>query len=1259
MNSADILIEALGKSPLHCAENVLMRISEARSINSSAYIHAIIDAIREDNNSNSEQGYIRLKSHLVNLSICESLLDAISKTDISDNVSVFEPWPIITLCDIANQRKWKLDHIVLKDVSLYLAKLSLYHMAKHLREAISNSSHRLQDSAGNANDPTSENPCDKATLAQISLQLPNDMLFDSLDRSIEIIFAQNNPKLFPNSDKKDNSNLSVIAIEAAMEIARHLIDSGHLAKESQLVEHIVRALCAHEREVDAEWIFFLTRNESSENLGVVYAAMMSMYYRIGKPEKAEALFEEFNDHWHSIWKKTKNVVFMPDQASTQVEIWRMTHEKNIEDAQVISADELRALRNQYSAPFFRRALEFIYKEDIAKATEAIRNARYDSCVVLSPVQLNIIIGNMVERDYLEQAYDILTSFLHGKNDVGLRKVLAHQITFAELPGSMGISSILKKLGALGDWDRVWNVINNTTDVSRKSVSIDTMQWLLMQALSTKDILQAIKLTNAIIAIGFQDGDKLGKISDECIRRLFISIIDHSKIANSDGQHQYSALFERLIHKNATAQGQEFQEWNARIVALSLNVISDSTTPGSLQAWNEISSTIRTYGLVKQRPVCLVVSNLALSLLKLIPKKFCAVPTSIDDMPDGGWDALCSNNPALFIDKAFVCAGTSWFWECSLDAFIRMINQPIAKNTQSYIQLALKFAYTTKSRLSPQIIASANKILLASDLPVVNPITGDLLSPYDQSRMHRGYQAWKENNSNSTDGRTTSNSRQRVSREKPTGFIKSCTPPSIEPTSALSDKIKWYKSCYNNHVLPELSLFGITVSEAMASGDRSFWEPVVRDHMPKYIEALDIPSNDGPTLRQRYTTTIWSHAVFAYAKLGEIEEAADYFRRIVNLGSYPIAEGTAMLLSSILSSTLPLPVLPKGWHGEAVKVFELDPVYPPQGPSSADLFLVPPTLTMRQKAVAGIGLSMLYSMLRHGIWPTTHFYTILLVALGRAKMIAELRHIFTTVMPLTMRAMPAVLRINPQFMPSPMIWSMAIREAVDCGEQALAEYWFKEYRMSAMPLFREDASAYSRFTYRKAPKYDRLFTLSRPYYLVPQLKSPTPAKGASQEEWYSLQEVEKQLEMDRLRALDKLPLAYIDAVKMLTIYTLVEEHRNMDTAEMLADEIIALYKDTRLPKHARPRGHADMAFCWRLMVLGYGRSLRQLYNQCLLDDPNITIIRKSQTRLAHWLKKWKEAFKLTNLNNSNVNVQKIQLNDQEIRTAIELCSRAIT
>ncbi|KAJ2160463.1 hypothetical protein GGF46_002225 [Coemansia sp. RSA 552] len=447
-------------------------------------------------------------------------------------------------------------------------------------------------------------------------------------------------------------------------------------------------------------------------------------------------------------------------------------------------------------------------------------------------------------------------------------------------------------------------------------------------------------------------------------------------------------------------------------------------------------------------------------------------------------------------------------------------------------------------------------------------------------------------------------------------------PPIKVGTPYADKMEWYRAVRRRVIIPDLEPLAWLVRDSIQRKDLERWTSIIRDHLPGYLEALEKDdSPGGPARRKSYIQRMWSLAIQAYAAIGDIECAMEYYRGIVLEGSYPSGQGLGTLLKALIATKLPLPVLPKGWDGPEVDVCGMKPADPPRGEHPSDAYIIPVSQQHRKQLVAEMGLAMVYASLRQEIWPTTFLYNVVFWSLINARTIGPMRQLFETVIPRAARKMPARFRINPNFMLSPVIWSTAISGAVACGERALAEYWFKEYRMFAMPTFREESSAYSRFANRGWPKYSRLFLLARPYYLIPRIEHPAPKDGTAPVAQYDLREVEVQLEMDRLRALDKLPLAVKDALQMLKIYTQVDEHRDMPGAEVLADEVRALSQDKSIPFVCRPRGSTDLVYLWKLMVTGYLSLLQQQQQELSTEIVDPSDLEKVRERIAFWYRRY--------------------------------------
>ncbi|KAJ1768528.1 hypothetical protein EV179_004607 [Coemansia sp. RSA 487] len=1241
LSATEVLLNALANTPPGNAGDVLNRIAEGRSINSTTYLQAVIDVISEkaEGDGADDNKTLRLKPQFVSFAVCESLLDAISKTRVGDDLNLIDPLVVVALYDFATAHDWELDRSVLTDATVYLAKAMYIDLFRYLRQ----------------------------TPKVFKCQPVDSFALETLDVSFDKALAASTGQ--PVSQKKAERFdivTSALTIDRALDIMRDLSGPQGQETDQKLCTHMIRLLCAFDRESDAEWVLSLANITYGKYTGANVAAMMAMYYRNDNAARADILFEEFQELCSHNFQKVQNVTVMPDSVSVQVEKWQLKHDKGIEKPKIISAGELWKFRSRYSAPFFRRALEHVYRKEMDMAVVCLQAARYKGYAVLTPAQLDTLIISMVKYGCLEDAFGIFTSFRSGMNASGGTGIATCQVVSSDLPSHLGLSVLLSEFGRASDWNRVWQIINSAKGASRNLVQIETMQTLLLQALSSKDWPQAIKFANSIAALVFRDSGEFQGFSSDCIRRLFGCIVKHGMTATRGECHLLIEVLEALLHKNALAIGPVYQKWNSCVLQCAFDSILAENPTDSLRLWNEISAVISKYNLSKQQPACVVITSAAVALLDSVPRNHRAVPITSAQIADNGWDGFASSSGSCKYetekqDSTWVAGsynkGADQLWECILDVLTRSTHQQYPKRLFKYILLTFKLSFFSKAALNSQVVNAANEVLLSAEQPIVDAKTRNLLSCHKQAKIQNRSWELKSCNGDATSPMSKLSKVDSVFDKATADASGGQTALRIKYDTPLQEKISWYKHCYKNGKIPHYSMLKMFVKDAMKSGIRDHWEPVVRDHMPKYLESLNNSHSDNvPALRQKYADSIWSQAISQYAALGEIEEAADFFRRIVSLGGYPVSHAAASLLTSLMTSNLPLPVLPKDWHGEARRVFKMDPAYPPQGTSSADLFIVPSSLAERNRIVAATGLSMLYSMLRREIWPTTYFYCVLFSVLGHSSMDATLKHIFSNVMPLAMRTMPAELRINPAFMPSPVVWTMAIKAAMNCGCRSLAEFWFREYRMSAMPIFRDDASAFSRFAYRGQRHYTRLFVLSCPYYLIFSRKRQWHESNGISKFVYDLEEVEGQLELDRLRALDKLPIGFMESTTMLTIYTLVEEHRNMESAEILAEEILALHMDKCLPKRSRPRGNGDLAFCWRMMVVGYTSELRQLEARRSLDDNEAHIIKKSEARLSFWFGQWRNAFKKSKVDSNGYKSSELVLNDEELRMAEHISRR---
>ncbi|KAJ1823078.1 hypothetical protein LPJ56_000413 [Coemansia sp. RSA 2599] len=1207
------------KNPPETPGQLLDRIAEAHAINCSRYINAIVELITEPHSELSKWSF---KPHMMTLAVCSRLLEAICSTEVN-GISMRVDWRIAQgLINVSVARRWELDSELLQDVAIYLANSSFYEFSEKVKRINAASLRQPQRGSIWSFHLNSQEICD------ISLS-------GLIDQAKTLPPSEDMPKLF---DMRIHSQ-----INTAIDIARMLATRSFVPKPAYFL-FMIRAMCVCEQKEHAETMFSMAQKFDHRHLGAEYALMMSMYYQIGDYIAADTLFSKFANTWKAQWKRIKNSSVMPDAATKQAEKWRLSHEESVETPLVFDAAELWQIRSRASAPFYQRVVELIRSRNVGRGIRELGEAKYKYAVSLTSMQIGAIIHALLAAGWTEEAISTYVEFQKSANVSGGPGIRAQDVVFGKTPFGHVTGDLLRALGAADDWNHIWSIVGDSTDLAYGLCYVDSVKELLARALDTGNQRHAVRCAELLRRIAALHSTALDTLGPEWLKCVFARAFKSSPEVADGHLHLALELLDALVQKNAANQGNVYLRWNAQAASSFFGILRELLDAARA---NKLRSSFYTAtGLVDALlvdPASQALIDEARFLFNLLPESLVSVPTSFDLVSkSGGWGKKGVDMP--FISK------DSSFWSSTVKAFLsqsssKLESKPGSSSCGAYGLLqTIKLGFVSGASIDPALLAHANNALLDRGYPVVDMGTGDLLPRAKQIEAKKRQIA---------DRQWIEAAKAAEKAEGSNGLYAASQSEPSKLEMRLQEKVKLYAEHRRSNKIPSLRELSSVVGDAMRQSKRAIWEPIVRDHMPEYLQLLRCTEEPGATAKRasrvstEYATAIWSQAIVAYGGLGEADEAIAYFRRIVDAGGYPISQATSMLLSSLSSIDTLLPVLPRGWDGRADRIFGMEPAYPPQPESPGDTILVPKTRRERNAMVAQIGLAMLYATFKNKTWPTAHFYNILLTALGKAGMISELRQVFEVISVNSMRKMPAKLRINPAFAPSPILWAMAIREAAKAGESALSGYWFKEYRMSAMPIFREEASAYSRFAYRDQPKFARLFVLGRPYYLVAQLERPLLEDGSSPVPWYDLGQVEKQLELDRLRALDKLPMSYLDAFRMLTIYALVDEHRNMDSAEALAEEIIALHRDKTVPKYSRPRGATDLASCWRMMVSGY-IGLLKYYHRQVESDPSE--VKRCKERLVRWYKQWKKERQRSGVHIGIPGHSRMLLSEQDIALA---------
>ncbi|KAI8324244.1 hypothetical protein GQ54DRAFT_296247 [Martensiomyces pterosporus] len=1237
-----ILINSLHSKPISTPRDVLDRIAEARAANSNQYLVAIIDAIRTrdsppantatsdttsrpveaDRTGAGLKAHSAFKDHLMTKEVCESLLDTIAMSGLNGQESRVDTETVLAIHGVVKERGWEVESAVIQGVAIFLANSSLFGYKQSIsliNQAIKEQPQqpaaiRHSGSKERSMPIFNETPMEYAVSSIRPYGLP---LKDALLQKSAVLSKEKAAELA--------AALAGDPLDTVVEIARILADRGYTPSDVFYMS-AARALCVQERESDAEWLFAAVREGAGKCSGTIHALIMAMYYRLGKASKANAVFAEFRAAWKDRWDRIQSVGVMPDAASVSSEKWRVAHEENEESSELFHAKGLRAIRRSAAAPFYCRALELLARKRFDEAAAFIKEAKYRDFVAFSPEQFGSLTRMLIAHGQVNLGYELYWETQRGANADGGRGVTAGDILFNETPTNHATGELVWSLAKMEDWDRIWLVDGDGKRGVNKALHANIYKHLISRALSTNNSYQAIKSAKALKEPARSHTISLTKTPDTWIREVVNRAMRLDKDrASASKQHPCVDFIEELLFKDMSTRGPAYLEWDARVIRNAFEVMHEQRSPASAEMLSQLFAVIDKNGLMRFPPVCHVVRGACKSVLDGVPKELQQVPQRIDDALDG-WCAYLKQDSTQssikemhLVGGSLLCASSS-FWQCAVDTLVRGAGDSDISQTAHYLLRTLKLAYIAQAKISPLSLAAANKVLLAAKYPAVDADTGDILPLAEQIKLAAVHAQLPETFKRSTTTQTAGETNPRLWRTTQRG---TAVAGAIVCNTPWKEKLRWYNACRRSHEIPKLKQLSWLVADLFRHGKRTDWEPILRDHMPEYVEALKDPSLGGPQVRKMYVETIWSHALKRHSTLGEVEEAIEYYRRVTEDGSHPMPNACACLLAALTGTDVPLPVLDKGWDGPPTGIYGVDPVLPPRGESETDLFLMPSNPAERKDLVAQIGLSMLYSILKTGKWPTTYFYNVLLGALGNSGMLKEMRHIFEVVIPTTTRAMPAYMRVSTDFMPMPFTWANVIRWAAGCGARDLAQYWFKEYRMSAMPIFREESSAFSRQMRRRYAHYARLFDLATPYYSVTSIARPVQEDGTLPTPWYDLRQAEMQIEIDRLRALDKLPLPFTGAARMLTIYTLVDEHRDMDSAEIVASEIVALSEDKALPVSAWKPGCTALAYNWKKMIDGYTEVLR--HQQGLLS-PDAAVVNRIKERIVYWHGMWSRAYK---------------------------------
>ncbi|KAJ2157479.1 hypothetical protein GGF46_004485 [Coemansia sp. RSA 552] len=446
-------------------------------------------------------------------------------------------------------------------------------------------------------------------------------------------------------------------------------------------------------------------------------------------------------------------------------------------------------------------------------------------------------------------------------------------------------------------------------------------------------------------------------------------------------------------------------------------------------------------------------------------------------------------------------------------------------------------------------------------------------------------------------------------------------PAIAPITydtPLPEMKQWYESIRTYDLVPTPKQLDHLLGTAQRLDDCACWEPIVRQDVQLFMDRVADARQ-----RRQYARAAGSLGVASYCRMADVGRAADCFNWVIRAGSYPTTTACAALLSLLDTTELPIPVLLQGWTLAAKPICGLKPTYPPRGKLPDDKFIVARNQHQRGSLVAQVGMALFYAQVRHKAPPTEQFYLILAVVLGRTRLTGVMQHIFENVIPKLLGERWHAGRDDPMYNLTAPVWMALLSNAVRDSDGKLAMRWFRMYRKKHVPRLKQAIAAPKPGDARGLQEWTQLYEISRPYYAITRITRPLLPDGSVPKPWYCLESARLQVKMDQQRESDQLPLSVQDAQKMLQIYAMVDELRDMAMAEEMAATVSELSAKPNIPQSACVTADIDRLFCWQMMVEGYCRDIRACEGMgghnvagALPDD-----MLEKYRRLRHWHQIW--------------------------------------
>ncbi|KAJ1942142.1 hypothetical protein FBU59_003286, partial [Linderina macrospora] len=342
------------------------------------------------------------------------------------------------------------------------------------------------------------------------------------------------------------------------------------------------------------------------------------------------------------------------------------------------------------------------------------------------------------------------------------------------------------------------------------------------------------------------------------------------------------LFQEIL------RGANTEEWNARLVKF---ILESSVVDNAIRAQvlDELFGMVCRRNLLSTSQVRGVVATAVNNMLELVPENSRRVPVRIGDAPSGWNSFLTADMPPdelmqLRLSRFAAAHPSTSFWQCALEAIAKGTGQAAIHDNARKCLLMLKLAFVAQAKAPPPILAMVNQLLLEAHLPIVDTSTGDLLPEIEQVRRASAYQQLPRKDRIAAMAKLIGQPPTTQWRVTVDGALAAT---SLTNATPIEKKARWYLECRRNLEVPTMSPLKWYLTDLVDHNKRNEWEPILRDHIPEYLKAMNDPSIASATERIAYATSVWSLAVEAYSDLGEIEEAAKYHHMILDMGSFPL------------------------------------------------------------------------------------------------------------------------------------------------------------------------------------------------------------------------------------------------------------------------------------------------------------------------------------------------------------------------------------